>query len=448
MFDLDEFLLMREKRVEVQNFIIKKFQKPIIVLRANYPGEDKNDFLAHSITEIIRKEIDDIFNKSIIFVEKILTVEGLTYIFSVDSCAEKLKEISITIEETHLLGRYVDIDVFSENGYAFSRSDFGGTKRKCFICENLAFICGRSNAHTHEEIKKVIRKKYEFYSEFLTKQENISDIFSNKALKAIVLEVSSFPSFGLVTPLTSGAHTDMDFFTFLDSSFALTSYLKKVAKAGYSSLPLDLILKKIRFMGMVAEEEMFIATNNINTHKGMIFLMGITVACAAKAKFLNLSFNSISFLISEMCSDILKDFENLENKENLTHGEKLFIEHKILGVRGIVKNGLDFIFKEVLDVFSNSFSKEKNINFSMIRTLIFIMSRLEDTTILHRHNFDTLTSVQIEAQNLHSKFKDIALDISFLTEIEKEYSDKKISPGGAADLLAVTIFLDSIKNLY
>ncbi|MBC2850732.1 citrate lyase holo-[acyl-carrier protein] synthase [Cetobacterium sp. 8H] len=448
MFNLEEFLLMREKRVEIQNSIINKFKKPILVLRANYPGEDKNNFIPKSIVEVIKKEITEIFNSDILIAEKISSIEGPTYIFSIDYPGIEIKKIAMIIEDNHTLGRCVDIDVFDETGYPFSRSDFGGEKRKCLICENMAFVCGRTGAHSHKQIQNVIQEKYEHYLDIVETQESISNTFSNNALKSIVLEVSSSPSFGLVSPLTKGAHKDMDFFTFLDSSFALTPYLKSVSKAGYSPLPIDLIFKKIRYMGKVSEQEMFLATNNVNTHKGMIFLIGITLAMASKAKFENLSFRDISNLISEMCKDILKDFDNIKSKSNLTHGEKLFLNHGIVGVRGIVKKGLDIIFDEAIDVFENSLLKENDINDSMVRTLIFLMSSLEDTTILHRHDIHVLNNVKLEAMELHSMFENSPLDISLLKEIENKYSKDRISPGGAADLLAVTIFLHSIKNMF
>ncbi len=448
MFNLEEFLLMREKRVEIQNSIINKFKKPILVLRANYPGEDKNNFIPKAIVETIKKEILEIFNTDILTTEHISSIEGPTYIFSIDCLGLELKRIAMSLEENHTLGRCVDIDIFDENGYAFSRTDLGGEKRKCLICNNMAFICGRTGAHSHRELQDIIQQKYEQNLKILEAQETLSNFLSNKALKSIVLEVSASPSFGLVSPLTQGAHKDMDFFTFLDSSFAMSPYLKDVSKAGYSPLPLDLIFKKIRYMGKISEEEMFQATKNVNTHKGMIFLMGISVAMSSKAKFENLKFENISNLISEMCKDILKDFENIKSKTTLTHGEKLFLNHGIVGVRGIVKKGLNIIFNEAIDIFESSILKEKNVNSAMIRTLIFLMSSLEDTTILHRHDIDILNSVKSEAMELHSNFQNTSLDISLLKEIEKRYSEKRISPGGAADLLAVTIFLQSIKSIF
>lgn len=439
---------MREKRVEIQNEIIQSFKNPILVLRANYPGEEKNSFVAKYIVEILKNEILEIFNSQIIHTKKIESIEGATYIYSIESSGKNIKKIAMEIEESHILGRCVDIDVFDDNGYPFSRKDFGGEKRQCLLCSEMAFICARNKTHTQKEVQIAIENRLEEYLKYKNRKMEIVNSFSNLALKSIILEVSASPSFGLVSPSTKGSHEDMDFFTFIDSGFSLSPYFKEVIKAGYSPLSVDLIFKKIRFMGKVAEKEMFLATHNVNTHKGMIFLMGITGALGAKAKFENLPFNSISFLIKEMCRDILKDFDNIHKKNSLTHGEKLYIKHGVVGVRGIVKDGLDIIFNGSIEIFENSLNSGEHINHSMIRTLIFLMGSLEDTTILHRHDIEILNFVKLKAKDLHLKFDNAFLDIKLLTEIEHEFIEKRISPGGAADLLAITMFLYFIKSYF
>lgn len=448
MFNLEEFLLMREKRVVIQNEVIENFKNPILVLRANYPGEEKNSFVAKYIVEIIKNEILEIFNSQIIYSKKIESIEGPTYIYSINYSGKNIKKIAMEIEESHILGRCVDIDVFDNNGYPFSRKDFGGEKRQCLLCNDMAFVCARTKKHTQKDVQIAIEKRLEEYLNSERNKIEITDSFSNLALKSIILEVSASPSFGLVSPHTNGSHEDMDFFTFIDSGFSLNSYFKKVVNAGYSPLSVDLIFKKIRFMGKVAENDMFLATHNVNTHKGMIFLMGITAALSAKAKYENLLFNDISSLIKDMCRDILKDFNDIHKKSSLTHGEKLYIKHGVVGVRGIVKNGLDIIFNNSVEIFEKSLVSGEHINSAMIRTLIFLMSNLEDTTILHRHDIEILNFVKLKAKDLHLKFDNNSLDINLLTEIEKEFIEKRISPGGAADLLAITMFLYFIKPYF
>lgn len=445
MFDLENFLLMRELRVETQMNIIDKYKNPIVILRANYPGENKNSFIANQIIKIIKKEIIELFNENIVYNKKLETIEGVTYIFSIAYNGHKLKETAIKLENSHILGRFVDIDVYDYNKHLFSRKEFGSDKRNCFICDKMAFICARENTHTLNELIKSIEDNVSKY--LLLNEKNIyfSNYYSNLAKKSLIFEVSASPSFGLVSPFTSGAHNDMDFFTFINSAFSLDKYFKDVVRVGYSSLPIELIFSKIRYMGKVAEKSMFKATNNINTHKGIIFLMGITLSAIAKVKYEKLSFDSIPLFISDMCKNILDDFKNISKKSTLTHGEKLFLKHGVTGVRGVVKDGLNIVFNGSLLVLENSLAIDQNLNTAMIKVLLFLMENLEDTTILHRHNYDILINVQKNAKYLTNQLYN-NMDINLLNKIEKEYILKNISPGGAADLLAITLLLYYIKK--
>lgn len=447
MFDLNRFLMDRELRAEKQFQLIEKLKLPLISLRTNYPGENKNEFIPLQIVDEIAHELLSILGKNIVNEEIIESLEGKSYLFSVDMDAISLKKLTMEIEETHILGRYVDIDVFDENSNPLSRQQFGHSKRKCFICDEMAFVCGRNFTHTHEEIKKHIENKYKLFLKQEKQGIKCADSLSDLALKSMILEVSSNPSFGLVSPLTKGSHTDMDFFTFVESSFAIKPFFKEMALAGYSPLSLDIIFNKIRKIGILAERDMFLSTQGVNTHKGMIFLMGISVACVAKVLYDKKDFEEISSNISYMCRDILQDFNNLHHKSSLTHGEKLFINHGITGIRGEAKEGLKTIFNGSIEVFETALSTTCDINRAMIKTLLFLMSSLEDSTILHRHDFNTLREVQkiaktlLENDTLHSE------PVSqLLLELEKDFISKRISPGGAADALAVTIFLSQCKN--
>lgn len=50
----------------------------------------------------------------------------------------------------------------------------------------------------------------------------ISMTISSFAIQAMLYEVSSYPSPGLVSPMSNGAHRDMDYFTFIDSTSVLS----------------------------------------------------------------------------------------------------------------------------------------------------------------------------------------------------------------------------------
>lgn len=441
MFDINKFLTAREERVKFQTLLIKEFSLPLITVRTNYPGENKSEILAKEIAKSVSNEIELLFFEKIKYKNKTNTEEGDIYFYIIDDIAEHLKKLCIDFEENHILGRCVDLDVYSTNGEGLSRKIFNLPKRKCFLCDNLAFLCGRSFSHSHEEIKDFLFKKYFEYQEYLRKKESISDELASLAVESMVYEVSSSPSFGLVSPLTQGSHTDMNFFTFLDSSFALKDGLKKMAEIAFSSLPLDVIFLHIRDIGKHTEKKMFKATKGINTHKGMIFLLGIVITAVSHTIYKRESFDKIKFYIQGMTKNILKDFNYIsKNNNSLSHGEKLFLKYGFLGIRGEVKEGLKIVFDGSFQIFKTLYEKDKCINKASLHTLIFLMSKVMDSTIVYRHNLETLETVQKEMTAIFNKGIE-NYPIEFFYELEKKYINKNISPGGSADLLAVTIFL-------
>lgn len=449
MFDLNNFLELREKRVELQNSLIKKYSLPLVAVRTNYPGENKLEPLSLSIVDIAAEEMEEYFSEKIVYKEILKNLEGKIYLFIIDEKAENIKESTIYFEENHILGRCLDIDVYDIDGNGLSRSQFGYKKRKCLICDNIAFICGRSMKHSHQEIKNVLMKKYIEYNNYVIKKEKTIKKLGDIAVEAMIFEAATAPSFGLVSPLTQGSHDDMDFFTFLKSSFAIKEGFEKMARISYSYLTLEKAFLRTRKIGIETEKIMFEATENINTHKGMIFLLGIVVVTTARVLYEGASFNDIQPMIKNMCKDILKDFENIKNKTDLTHGEKLYKNYGFTGVRGEVREGLDIIFNGSLNILEDSLKKNSDINLAFLQTLIFLIGKVMDSTIVHRHDIHMLRRVKREAEEFFAAggiYSELGRQTA--ENMEKTYIKERISPGGSADLLAVTIFLYKLKSIF
>ena len=102
------------------------------------------------------------------------------------------------------------------------------------------------------------------------------------AFGALLAEVAATPKPGLVDRLTNGAHRDMDFSTFLASACALRHTFDAFAAAGVAGAELSppALFPRLREIGLAAEQAMFRATDGVNTHKGMIFSLGLLAASA------------------------------------------------------------------------------------------------------------------------------------------------------------------------
>ena len=75
------------------------------------------------------------------------------------------------------------------------------------------------------------------------------------------------------------------------------------------------------------------------------------------------------------------------------------------------------------------------------------MRYCEDSTILHRHSFETLIEVQERATQIISMGGvKTSEGIKAIEEMNVDFSKRKISPGGSADLLGVTVFCDLLED--
>ena len=154
---IDEILNCREKRVAIQNEMIKKYNKPVISFTMNIPGPIKTnneikkafDIGKNLILEKLKEN-----NIEILEIQELNENTGNELFISVNSLAKKIKNITVSIEEASELGRLFDMDVIDINFEKLSRESF----RKCLICEEQAQECGRSRKHSVEELQNKVEK--------------------------------------------------------------------------------------------------------------------------------------------------------------------------------------------------------------------------------------------------------------------------------------------------
>jgi holo-ACP synthase len=165
MYTAEDILLGRERRIEYQKRLVKQYEMPILVIRVNYPGVNKDNHFSQEITKIMEQIICEIFSYSIHYKIMTTTAEGPLVIMSINKEAREIKEMALNIEDNHILGRCVDLDVYDEKNNSISRMDFGLDMRKCYICDDIAHNCVRSKKHSKEEVEGFIKSKFTEYME-------------------------------------------------------------------------------------------------------------------------------------------------------------------------------------------------------------------------------------------------------------------------------------------
>lgn len=266
--------------------------------------------------------------------------------------------------------------------------------------------------------------------------------------QAILLEVSTHPKPGLVTRLSNGAHKDMSIFTFMMSSAVLSKAFNDLQDIGQAHRgTLAELFCKLRSYGVGAEAELLRVTKGVNTQRGILFAGGIVSAVSGYAMNMGLSRDALLPLIKEMAAGLVaKELKNLDHAA-MTAGEKLYYKYGITGIRGEVENGFPSVVNYGLPALEDAFDKGATINDALVHALIALMTVVEDSNVIWRTDYDTLLEVQRIANNI------LSLGSVFtekgrmaIAETERYFLQRRISPGGSADLLSVTITLYLLEH--
>lgn len=278
------------------------------------------------------------------------------------------------------------------------------------------------------------------------------------AHKALLYEVALAPKPGLVDRLDNGSHYDMDMFTFINAINALAPFLYKYSMIGYehTGSPRELF-QKARKTGYQAELAMMKATQNINTHKGANFSFALILPATSyiiKEKNITLPFmeedtEDMFRYIANICRGLVdQDFHDLEIKKELSYGEVLFKEHGITGIRGVAEEGYPILTDIVMPYLRKNLKKEsKNIEGIFLHLLSLIMSEAQDTNLIHRGGLSSYYRVQAQAKEIYLKSDPQSIH-EHLKTFNQELIKQHLSPGGAADLLSLSIYLAQLEGLF
>ena len=220
------------------------------------------------------------------------------------------------------------------------------------------------------------------------------------AVRALRSELDTSLKPGLVGPDGPGAHRDMDYDVMLRGIDAIRPFFPRM---GQASSP-----EELRQIGLDAERTMLTATGGVNTHRGAIFAMALAL----------------------YPHDIAETAAALDDGRSKQRD----------GVRGAMQMALDG-YSDLFCRWLPYYQARKWLPFGKQKTLLLIMSELDDTCIISRAGYDRAQEVKREAQALREDFSE-----EKLREMCERYSAEGISPGGAADMLALTIFFESIET--
>ena len=320
------------------------------------------------------------------------------------------------------------------------------------------------------------------------------------AVRALLREVAAAPKPGLVDRNGSGSHSDMDFMTFADSALALGPCFRACAREGLErgaakpawagassrrspvkSHPTEgdttevyaaeikaadavetlgaeapaaeteaadaAFLTALRLIGVEGERLMFAATGGINTHKGALFLVGLQVA--AVGALIGAGIPPTADRTRRFAARVVGGVSERELPSAATNGAAAFRAFGSRGVRGEAETALRSLDGGALDFLIHVSERRVPNDNDCINTLLLIMARADDTTVLHRGGPEALQLVQQGARTvLEAGGMTTPAGRTSLARFSADLVSRRISPGGSADLLAAALFLADIEQSY
>ncbi|MBP2167432.1 triphosphoribosyl-dephospho-CoA synthase [Erwinia toletana] len=254
--------------------------------------------------------------------------------------------------------------------------------------------------------------------------------------QALLQEVWLTPKPGLVDASNSGAHRDMDLPLFLASIAAIAPWFAQFVTAGQQAaeLPAMQALAQVRPVGIACEQAMFSATAGVNSHKGGIFSLGLLCFAAGRLtqRALPLSQASLCAEVAALCRGLVMR-ELQQSGRQATVGERLYQRYGLSGARGEAQSGFATVRRYVLPYWY----QEQDASRRLLAALLRLMAVNADTNLVSRGGLAGLRYVQQSARQLLNSDWQIA----DLQAMDQQLTLRNLSPGGSADLLAVSMVL-------
>ena len=259
------------------------------------------------------------------------------------------------------------------------------------------------------------------------------------ACQALIAEAELTPKPGLVDRRGAGAHTDLSLSIMKRSAFAIEPYFCEMALVSMESRPSQRMRERLAVIGRDAERAMRKATGSSNSHKGAIWILGLLVSAAIRVPGENArEIVAVAGAIARL--------SDREQPKLLTHGDMVRNRYGAGGARVEASTNFPHVIRCGLPMLRDRRARKYPEEICRLDALLSLMAELDDTCVLYRGGVEALSVVKAGAQAaLDAGGYANANGRQRLRALDRELIARHISPGGSADLLAATIFLDALE---
>jgi triphosphoribosyl-dephospho-CoA synthase len=258
------------------------------------------------------------------------------------------------------------------------------------------------------------------------------------AVRSLYQELALYPKPGLVSLVDTGSHDDMDASTFVRSLFSLRRYFQDIALAGARGDDFSVL----RCLGIEAERRMLAATGGINTHRGAIFSLGLLCAAAGRARRIGVPGpDAVRAALLACWGEAL----HCHRGQATSNGAAAGARYAAAGAREQAAAGFPSIFELALPTLRQTLAAGRGLRCARIDALFALMAELSDTNVYHRGGVEGARTVRDTSVRFLERGGTAAPDWEAqAVAVHHRFVAQRLSPGGAADLLATTCFIHAL----
>ena len=273
---------------------------------------------------------------------------------------------------------------------------------------------------------------------------SLAAFIEKAALDALIFEIETTPKPGLVDLDNTGSHSDMTVSLLRNSAVSIAPFIGKAAQAGYDMRMLSAkdAFSPLKEIGLLAEREMFLKTQGVNTHKGAVFSFSLLAGAFGRLiKSRSPAASEICFCAGEICKSHMQQSLKSAESSPVTKGDHAYRFCRLTGARGEAANGFPSIVNIALPALESALSSGMTQNDAGVYTLLRLIQAVDDTCIYSRGGeAGLLLSKELSGKALAGDFMKEA------KRMDEIFIQRRLSPGGCADLLAAARFIHIITK--
>jgi triphosphoribosyl-dephospho-CoA synthetase len=139
---------------------------------------------------------------------------------------------------------------------------------------------------------------------------------------------------------------------------------------------------------------------------------------------------------------VAEDLGHITLQNAKTPGERLYVQYGITGVRGQAEAGFPAVLTVGIPIFREGLSRGLSMNDAGCAALLHLLAATDDTNLIHRS--DRQTQLEIRDRIARLVKENPFPDQEMILALDEEFIQRNLSPGGTADLLAMTYLLDAL----